>query len=479
MSDNWDVIVVGAGTAGMMASIFAARRGAKVLALEIAPEAGGTLHISTGQMSAAGTKLQKRLGIADSPDEHYADVMRISKNTADPKLVRFAVDNAADTFEWLVEYGLKVLDDHPVKGSGHEFYKERRNYWGADGGRSVLHTIRPVFLNEIAAGTITLKLNTEATALEQDATGRVVGVTATTRGEGSKTWRGKNVVLTTGGYASNAALFKELNGYPQYANAAYPYSQGAGIKMARAIGGWTRGAENYLCSFGSILESDQYPAKILARPIHNPALRQPWEILVNKAGQRFVAEDNPSVDAREHALLKQPEMRMWMIFDDAIAQDAPPIAGEWTKAEQMAKFGQHPMFLKAGTLDELAKIAGVDAKGLAATVAQYNANLTGADPLGRQHRPRPIAKGPFYAVRLHGASISSTVGLAVDDQLRLLDKNNKPIPGLHIAGELLGAGQTMGHSFVGGMMVTPAMTFGRLLGSRILQWENEKLRAAG
>jgi fumarate reductase flavoprotein subunit len=479
MSDNWDVIAVGAGTAGMVLSIFAARRGAKVLALEVAPEAGGTLHISTGQMSAAGTKLQRKLGISDTPQAHYDDVMRISKNTADPKLVRFAVENAAETFDWLVENGLQVLDDHPVLGSGHEFYKERRYYWGADGGRSVLNVVRPVFLKEVAAGRITLKVNTEASALVQDASGRVIGVTATTKGEGAQTYHGKNVVLTTGGYASNAALFKELNGYQQYANAAYPYSQGQGIKMVRAIGGWTRGAQNYLCSFGAILEDDNYPSKIAARPIHNPALRQPWEILVNKKGERFVAEDNPSVDAREHALLAQPELRMWMIFDDAIAKDAPPITAEWSKADQMTKFGSHPMFLKADTLEELAKKAGIDARGLAATVASYNANLKGTDPFGRQHRPRAIAQGPFYAVRLHGASISSTVGVAVDDQLRLLDKDNKPIPGLYAAGEMLGAGQTMGHSFAGGMMVTPAMTFGRLLGDRMLQWESEPLRAAG
>ena len=139
MSDNWDVIVVGAGTAGMMASIFAARRGAKVLALEVAPEAGGTLHISTGQMSAAGTKLQKKLGIADTPDDHYADVMRISKNTADPKLVRFAVDNAAETFDWLMDCGFEMVPEHPVEGRAHEPYSKQRYYWGVDYGRLVGH----------------------------------------------------------------------------------------------------------------------------------------------------------------------------------------------------------------------------------------------------------------------------------------------------------------------------------------------------
>ena len=146
----------------------------------------------------------------------------------------------------------------------------------------------------------------------------------------------------------------------------------------------------------------------------------------------------------------------------------------------MAFFGTHPMFAKADTLAALAKAAGIDAKGLAATVAAYNAGIENgtADPMGRTHRPLPIKQGPFYAVRVQGTSISSTVGLAVDDGLRVIDGNNKPIANLYAAGELLGSGQTMGDSFCGGMMATPALTFGRLLGQRLLNWEDRAAQAA-
>ena len=97
MSDfDYDVIVCGVGTAGQTAAIFAAKRGARVLAIDIADEIGGNTARSTGQMSAAGTKLQAERGIHDTPDMHYDDVMRISHGTADPQIVRAAVDNAAD-----------------------------------------------------------------------------------------------------------------------------------------------------------------------------------------------------------------------------------------------------------------------------------------------------------------------------------------------------------------------------------------------
>jgi len=98
--------------------------------------------------------------------------------------------------------------------------------------------------------------------------------------------------------------------------------------------------------------------------------------------------------------------------------------------------------------------------------------------MGRQHRPLPIEQGPFYAIRVQGTSISSTVGLAVDDSLHVIDQNNKPVANLYAAGEVLGSGQTMGDSFCGGMMATPALTFGRLLGQSLLSWEDRAAQAA-
>ena len=102
---------------GMPASIFAAKRGARVLVVEAAAQLGGTLFLSGGQMSAAGTKLQKAQGLKDSPEEHYNDIMRISKNQANPEIVRLAVYNAADTFDWMTDNGLVVHPEHPVTGT--------------------------------------------------------------------------------------------------------------------------------------------------------------------------------------------------------------------------------------------------------------------------------------------------------------------------------------------------------------------------
>ena len=105
MDARFDVIVVGAGTAGIPLTIFAAERGARVLVVEQAAEIGGTLHYSSGQMSGAGTKLQALRGIKDDPAAHYDDIMRINRGRADPALTRLATSIAADTIDWLTDLG--------------------------------------------------------------------------------------------------------------------------------------------------------------------------------------------------------------------------------------------------------------------------------------------------------------------------------------------------------------------------------------
>lgn len=463
----YDFVIVGAGTAGLPAAIYAAARGARVILLDAAPQIGGTLHLSTGQMSAAGTRLQRSKGIVDTPDMHYDDVMRISRGTADPLLTRLAVDEAAVTFDWLMDRGFRPLDEHPILGLGHEPYSERRYYWGAEGGRTILATLRQDFDPLVAERKVDLLLETPVTALLTDDAGRVEGVRIRSF-DRERIVRGRHVLLTCGGYASNTEMFERLSGYRDYADTAYPFSMGAGIELGVSVGGYLRGRENYLCNFGSILTDSGFPGKFLGRFTVVPERRQPWEVFVNVRGERFIREDEPSFDKREHALLKQPDLRYWIIFDEGILATAPPGVGGWTREQMRETFGVHSWFQQADSIEALAAASGIDPAGLVQTIREYNQGVSsGVDAWGREHKPLPIAKPPFYAIRHQGHSTTSTVGLAVDGSLRVIKPNGEPIPNLYAAGELLGAGQTQGKSFVGGMMITPALSFGRVLGQRL------------
>lgn len=468
----WDLIVVGGGSAGLPAALFAADRGARVLIVEAMAELGGTLWLSMGQMTAAGSRLQQAKGISDSADAHYADVMRQSRGTANPDLVRLAVDEAAETFDWLCGLGLEPLPEHPVQSSSHEPYGALRYYWGAEGGRSIRAVLAPRIERHVADGRIALRLSHRVVRLMLD-DGAVTGVVAEDAQGVAHAFPGRNVALTSGGYSANPQMFEELSGSPQYSDGAYPGSQGDGHRLAVTAGGALRGAEHFIAGFGQVLASETYPSKTAARLSTFPERRAPWEIYVNARGERFVREDIPSVDARQHALLAQPDRRYWVVFDQAILDAAPPMAEGMSREQMSAVLNSGgPSFTRADSLEELARLAGIDPDGLARAVAGYNYGVeTGHDFLGRVHNPLPIGAAPFYAIRQQGATITSVVGVTVDGGLRVVRADGTPIPNLYAAGEILGSSQTMGRTSCAGMMLTPALTFGRLLGQSIIPVE--------
>ncbi|MBM3503599.1 MAG: FAD-dependent oxidoreductase [Alphaproteobacteria bacterium] len=477
MDDMFDVIVVGAGTGGIPTAIFAGQRGANVLLIEADDRVGGTLHWSSGQMTAAGTKLQKRLGIEDHPDWHWDDCLRISKGEVHPVLTRIAIDHAADSFDWLCDNGLDLVPFAPVAGWGHEPHRVRRYAWGVNGGTSVLEVMQPLLDEQIGRGTVTLSLQTKMTKLLTE-NGAVVGVEVQARDGGKAEVFGKNVVLATGGYAANPALWKELT--PNYPLRSYcnPYSRGEGIIAARSVGARVDGGDRFLCSTGGILQNPNDPLSARGGLILNPHFRQPWEIFVNHKGERFMREDHPSVDNREHALLKQKNVEMWVVFDEGIRQNAPNFHSEIEREHMKTLFNNHPSYFAADTLDELAKRAGVDAAGLKKTVEEFNQGVEAKkDKLGRESLPRPINRGPYYAIKTVGYAVLSPGGLDIDADFRVLDTKSKPIPNLYATGEVLGKARLSGATYLSGMSVLPAITFGRLLGQTRLKWGDNRAAA--
>ena len=462
-----DLVVVGAGTAGLPAAIEAAGQGLRVAVIEKADRIGGTLWRSWGQLSAGGTSLQRAKGILDTPDLHFDDVMRISKNTADPMLVRLAVDHAPASVEWLMASGFDMDPDAPAVLHFHEPYLVARTYWGRKAGLSVLDVLAPAF-EKACAGSVTLELNTELVSLRTEGVDRVAGVTVRRPDGTLHDIDARVVILTSGGYAGNPDLFPQLTAGSPLAGPASPGADGSGIVAAVGVGGRVRGQERFLPTYGGVLKAgstwetvhlDDYPSL-------TPQSRQPWEIHVNARGERFVAEDAPSVDVRENALLDQPDLKFWVVYDEAIRRAAPPLFPTWTEEELDGAFAGHTSFAKAGDLAELAEATGMDPGLLARTVADYNSAVaSGKDEFGRTNLPAPIAEAPFYAVLNHGSTLKSPAGLEVDSQLRVLGAEG-PFENLWAAGEVIGGSSLSGKSFVSGMSVTPALSFGRMLGRR-------------
>jgi fumarate reductase flavoprotein subunit len=156
--------------------------------------------------------------------------------------------------------------------------------------------------------------------------------------------------------------------------------------------------------------------------------------------------------------------------------ESPPIIPGWSAAPAwsakriMNESNQHTMFKSDYDLEILAVKSDLNPKNLVATVERYNTDLINKrnDVFQRIHRPLPIAKPPFYSIRLQGWTLCSFAGLAVNGNLEVIKPSGKPVKNLYAVGEVIGAGTTSGNAYVNGMMVTPAITFGRLLGEQIL-----------
>ncbi|MBX9732540.1 MAG: FAD-dependent oxidoreductase, partial [Chitinophagaceae bacterium] len=264
-----DLLIVGAGSAGMTAAICAAQRGKQVIVVEKAAEPGGTLHYMAGHLSAAGTRLQQEKGILDTPEEHYADIARISRDTMNSVITKKAVVLAPKTLNWLEELGYPFHEKAPLIIYGHEPYGKPRTYLGIDDirplinapGKTVLKILKPLWDQYVAAGKITVYYNTRMVGMEVEGnrcigmrvTGcelRVTGYELRDTGK-EETARNaylvsRNYILTTGGYASNPELFKEVTeGVTRLISTANPNSTGDGIIAAGAGGARvSRGPKN-------------------------------------------------------------------------------------------------------------------------------------------------------------------------------------------------------------------------------------------
>ena len=421
-------------------------------------------------MSAAGTKLQKKNGIDDTPDLHFEDVMRQAKNKADPELLRLAVEHAAPMFDWLWENGLPIVKGTPTpRGSAHPEQNRARYVWAPNGGMDVLEVLDRQIAPLVADGKVVVQMRTEVTGLEQGSDGKITHVVAKTENGQNMAFQGRHVILASGGYTSNSEMFEALEGAPDYSDNTYPYSQGIGITLGLSVDGFVRGGEHHLPSFGAIMLSEDIPSPILAGLNNNPLDPKPWEIWVDAQGKRFLREDTPDIHEKEVALTKLPQERFWAVFDDHILRTAPPVVRGWTREDVTSAFNVETMFAKADTLEELARKIEIPSSTLMETVARFNAGQRhGDDAFGRQYMPAPIERGPFYSIRVQSSQLISFAGLAVDNRLRVIRKDMQPVPNLYAAGEVLGVGNLMGQNYFGGMAVTPALSFGRLLGRELI-----------
>ena len=466
----FDFIVVGAGSAGMTAAITAAERGRRVLVIEKDSRIGGTLHLTAGQMSAGGSKLQAEKGILDSSQAHFDEVMRINNGSADDWMIRLATEEAPKTMDWLADIGFEFADDSPKMIYGHVPYATPRTHFGKDVGRSILKVLQPLFEAQVEKGNIVLRLKTKFVDLLIDGNQCVVGITALSGENTRRPHFAKKVILTTGGYAANHKLF--ANRHPSVSrliSTASPNSQGEGIVIAERHGAVFHNAEKALSTNGGIELEPQSGRSdfwgVWAR-VSNAVDRAPHEVYLTDDGQRFINEDEPSPDVRERIVERLPNRRFWVIFDENTRKTAPPLLLWWTQERFLEETKREKAMWQADSLAALADKTGLPKANLLATIERFNGFIDGQNDadFGRKLLNDKVLQSPFYAVLTYAINLISFGGLKVNEQLQVVRQDGQPIEGLYAAGEILGAGATSGNAFCGGMLLTPALSFGRILG---------------
>ena len=451
-----DILIVGAGNAGIPAAIQAADLGANILLVDKNAFVGGMLNISGGHISGANTKMQIAKGIEDSPSLHYRDAMRMGRYKNNSELLKLAVDNAAAMIDWLAEIGVEFTPESPFFEDDHEHYSAARTYMGPEYARSLLKPLKAELQRRIDKGQVTLQLNTTVNQLLQDDDGQVLGAVATDESGQKLRILAKAVIMASGGYGASDTLKKKYN--PKIVGSkvvCLPHATGDGIVMAEKVGAKLSNMDVFVSFPGAV---DGSSGRLQHAPKHFTE-----GIWVNSHGERFVNEQTLNPDERERAFLDQSDFGFSYIFDHHVRETNPGILG-WDHRRMQQEISKGIVW-QAYTIEELAGKIGVNPKALKTTVARYNQSVAlGIDSdYGREKLTRPLSTAPFYSVPITGSILISHGGIAVNHLLQAVDTHGRSIEGFFAVGETIGSAQMMGSAVLSGMSVGPAITLGRLV----------------
>ena len=438
---QYDVIIVGAGGAGLSAAVMAAREGASVAVLEKMSEPGGNTVRATAMYNCVDDKLQHPLGIYDSEEDFYNETYNGGYQKAKPELVRILTSQADEGKLFLEELGLQFdsVIDNCLGGK-----IARGHYSLAHNGTDYVQVLWQA-CNDLG---VDFYLNTKANELimAQDS---VIGVEAYRKGETIEFYANNGVVLASGGFGQNVEMRmyynRNLTGELLCSNA--PGATGDGIIMASKIGASLINME-YIELYPM---GDSYDGG-LRNSIPNVINKG---ILVNQQGQRFVREDGAR-DVLSQAILDQKGSYAYSIVDD----DFEIFADDRSYLQGLVLMGYVE---KANSIDELAQLIDIDADILINTIDQYNQSVAlQSDCLGRETLINAIDKPPFYA-NMKKPTIHHTLGgIEINEMAQVLNQDKQPINGLFAAGEVTGG--IHGANRLGGNSFPDMIVFGRIAG---------------
>ena len=489
IEETVDVVVVGAGGAGMTAAITATDAGKKVIVVESQPIAGGNSVRSTGGMNAAKTPYQDKnefkeaagvektlataaekfadnetitalaatvksqwdayqanpQGYFDSVELMELDTMIGGKGKNNPELVKALAENSADAIEWLASIGAEVKN---VGAFGGASVKRIHRPVNADGKVTAVGAyIVPILEKNLQDRNVQFLFDTTANEIIMK-DGKAVGIKGTGKDGHKVTINAKSVVIATGGFGANAEMVEkykpELKGF---ATTNAEGAQGQGIDMATAAGAATVDMDQIQIHPTVHIEEDGNAHLI------TEGLRGDGAILVNAEGKRFYDEVSTR-DKVSAAIIEQTDKSAWLIVDQAMVDKSAVIAG----------------YIKSGytvtgaTYEELAKAMGVDEATFTSTMNTWNQAVEAKSDaeFGRTSFANPLTTAPYYAIKITPAVHHTMGGIVINPKAEVLNEKGEAISGLYAAGEVTDG--VHGANRLGGNAVADFVVFGRISG---------------
>jgi fumarate reductase flavoprotein subunit len=461
-----DVVVIGAGIAGLTAALSAAEAGAKTVLLEKGP----TLHQRGGHNAAIASRLQKQAGISIDRNQIISTIMEHGAYRCDQRVITTWADNCSQVMDWLLdlaqESGIKVILEPVTKPWYFPNYP-------------TIHVFMPGFQETLAkmledrarAAGVDFRFNTPATRLLREGQERVNAVIAQTQqGVFTRFNASRAVVLSTGDYGSdremvNKYCWESLRSLKCHYDP--PVNTGDGHKMALWIGAAIDDPPHCAMLFDWAVWSEE--------GLFNLA-RQPW-LYVNLKGERFMNEDLPYNYACCQ-VLQQPGRVWWSVWDAKHDEEWPKMKSQccknmasptnWWSPDWLTSSIKKGNVLVARTIEELAGKMQVPMDSFKASTDRYSQLArNGYDQDFGKHPDRltTIEKPPYYACKMEVRYMVILGGLKINSKLQVLDNADNVIPGLYAAGNV--SGSFFGHQYpttVPGLTHSRAWTFGRLAG---------------
>jgi len=452
-TQEFDVLVIGAGNAAMSAAITAREAGASVVVIEPAPtgfRGGNSRHVrNIRAMHRAPTQV---LTEAYEEEEYWQDLLRVTGGNTDEALARLVIRSTPEAMAFMQAHGVRFQPS--LTGT---LSLSRTNAFFLGGGKALVNAYH---LAAAKAG-VRILYDTEALAVELDGN-RVAAIRVNSQGFPA-TIRARSVVAAAGGFQANLPWLARAWGpaADNFIVRGTPYAQGTVLKSLLDQGVASVGDPTQCHAVAVDARAPKFDGGIVTR-----LDCLPFSIVVDKTGKRFYDEGEDFWPKRYaiwgRLVAQRPDQIAWCLYDDEAARLAMP--------------SLYPA-IEAESVGELAAKLGLDPATVEATVAEYNAALkpgtfnpavlddcrTEGLPIAKTHWALPLLKPPFRGYPLRPGITFTYLGVKVDAGARALMADGTPAANLFAAGEIM-AGSILGRGYLAGFGMAIGTVFGRIAG---------------